>query len=175
MDVIKHVHTNAKKTHTEKHSTTTLLSYGSFLIDGALFRVKNPKIRRWLEKFLEKHSEELGIKVLIRTNPYKTLQILWSEYLRIALKGHNLRTFLQITNKLEELSCTSEDEHYMVKGVRVIPLAPAWVPENRVLIDLILEYLAGRIDEALAKRVFYSAFLKLFRREELVSLPQSLS
>jgi len=52
--------------------------------------------------------------------------------------------------------------------VRVIPLAPAWIPRNRVLLDLILEYISGRIDDEMAKKIFYSAFLKLFKRKNII-------
>ncbi|MHA1590828.1 MAG: hypothetical protein ACTSVA_09600 [Candidatus Njordarchaeales archaeon] len=166
-DMIKRYHSS--------FSESCLISFGSFLIDSALFRVKDPKVRRWLERFLGENSDELEIKVLVRTNPYKTLQILWSKYFRIALKGHNLKTFLQIIDKLEELRYSKDDECYMRKGVRVIPLAPAWIPENRVLIDLILEYLAGRIPEEEARRVFYSAFLRIFKENNPQKLPNSLT
>ena len=175
--IIDRVHNTRGQRENDKLNITHMkaINFGSFLIDGALFRVKDPKTRKWLKDFLSRYSDEIEIRVLIRTNPYKTLQILWSEYFRIALKGHPLKKFLELIDKLEDITCTKEDERFLERGIRVIPLAPAWLPKNRVLLDLILEYLSGKIDENMAKRVFYSAFLRIFKRKDFFMIPQTLS
>jgi len=62
-----------------------------------------------------------------------------------------------------------EDE-FAVKGVRVIPIAPVWLPPNRNLIEMLMEYLMGRLPLELIKKIFYSAFIKLFDRESITFL-----
>ncbi len=151
--------------------TLILMPFGSYLIDGVILRIKTQKARRWIKDyFVEKYGDVLPINVLVRMNPYRTLKILWMMHLRIALRGYSLKKFLQITDKIEELEDNDMKAEFIEKGVRVIPLAPAWIPRNRVLLDLIFEYISGKIDEDMAKKVFYSAFLKIFERSNIVPL-----
>lgn len=152
----------------KEHEELRLMSFGSYYIDGVIFRVKTQDARNWLEQFLSKYSEAFPINVFIRMNPYRTLRILWMIHLRIALRGHSLAHFLELIRMLDELDEKDKRTKFIEKGVRVIPLAPAWIPRNRVLLDLILEYISGRIDDEMAKKIFYSAFLKLFKRKNII-------
>jgi len=145
-----------------------LLTFGSYYIDGVLLRVKTQDAREWVEQFLTKYSEVLPINIFIRMNPYRTLRILWMLHMRIALRGHSLEHFLEIVRILDEVEDKDRNTKFIEKGVRVIPLAPAWIPRNRVLVDLVLEYIAGRIDDEIAKKIFYSAFLKILRRKNII-------
>jgi len=164
--IISRDNTNVKGT--EKTDNLSLIQFGSYFIDGVLLRVKTQDAKEWLEKFLDKYAEIFPVNIFIRMNPYRTLQVLWTIHLRIALRGHPLRRFLQITRTFNDLENKDLKNKFIEKGVRVIPLAPAWIPPNRVLIDLILEYIAGRIDEDIAKKVFYSAFLRIFKRTNII-------
>ncbi len=148
--------------------STKLIEYGSYLIDGVIFRVKTQDARRWIEDFLRKYSEIFPMNVFIRMNPYRTLKILWMIHLRIALRGKSLSNFLKLTELADELDEPDRKTKFIEKGIRVIPLAPAWLPRNRVLIDFILEYISGKIDDDMAKKIFYSAFLKLFERNNII-------
>lgn len=146
------------------------IPYGSYSIDAVILRVKTNTARRWTEKFIEENEEIIPIKILVRVNPYRTLQILWFEHMRIALKGQNLKNFLTITGVIDKVPEETIDYKFVEKGVRVIPIAPAWLPKNRVLMELIMEYLLGRIPEEFVKKVFYSAFIKMFNRESIIYL-----
>lgn len=149
-----------------------LIEYGSYLIDGVIFRVKTQDARKWIEEFLVKYSEIFPMNVFIRMNPYRTLKILWMIHLRIALRGRSLSNFLELTELVDELDEVDLKTKFIEKGVRVIPLAPAWLPRNRVLIDFILEYISGRIEDEMAKKIFYSAFLKLFERDNIIHVKE---
>ena len=90
--------------------------------------------------------------------------------MRAALRGQSLKQFLKISGLLDKIPEGISDNKYIEKGVRVIPLAPIWLPQNRILIELILEYLLGRIPEDLVKKIFYSAFIKMFNRQSIIYL-----
>ena len=148
----------------------TMIPYGSYSIDAVILRVKTNKAKEWIEKFMGDVDDVMPIKVMIRVNPYRTLQLLWFEHFRVALRGQSLKKFLEITNLIDEIPADRIDNKYIEKGVRVIPIAPTWIPKNRVLLELILEYLLGRIPEDLVKKVFYSAFIKMFDRKSIIYL-----
>ena len=154
----------------EEEEKYTMLPYGSYSIDAIILRVKTNKAKDWIEKFLDEIDDLVPVKVMIRVNPYRTLQLLWFEHFRVALRGQNLRKFLEITNIIDEIPSELIDNKYVEKGVRVIPIAPTWIPRNRVLLELILEYLLGRVPEDLVKKVFYSAFIKMFDRKSIIYL-----
>jgi len=156
----------------ELGSSVKLIEYGSYIIDGVLFRVKTQDARKWIENFLRKYSEIFPMNVFIRMNPYRTLKILWMIHLRIALRGRSLSNFLELTELVDELDESDRKNKFIEKGVRVIPLAPAWLPRNRVLIDFILEYVSGKINDDMAKKIFYSAFLKLFERKNIIHVKE---
>jgi len=160
-----------KKSPSEK---TNLLQYGSYMIDAIILRIKTQEARNWTEKFMEETEGVFPVKILIRVNPYRTLQILWFEHFRVALKGQNLKRFLEIA-KIDDISLENVlddvlDEEFAIKGVRVIPIAPAWLPQNRILVEMLMEYLMGRLPLDLIKKIFYSAFIKLFDRESITLL-----
>ncbi len=154
----------------EEEERYTMLPYGSYSIDAIILRVKTNKAKDWIEKFLDEIDDLVPVKVMIRVNPYRTLQLLWFEHFRVALRGQNLKKFLEITNIIDEVPAELIDNKYIEKGVRVIPIAPTWIPRNRVLLELILEYLLGRVPEDLVKKVFYSAFIKMFDRKSIIYL-----
>ena len=162
--------TKENKAHPKYETKGILLEFGSYLIDGAILRIKTQEARDRIIKLLKEYEELFPISILIRTNPYRTLQILWSEYLRIALRGHPLERFIKLSRIMDQIPKSLMENKYIRKGVRVIPLAPAWLPKNRVLLDLIFEYLCGRIDKEMAKKVFYSAFINIFERENVLKL-----
>ncbi|MGQ4891976.1 MAG: hypothetical protein ACP6IP_05750 [Candidatus Njordarchaeia archaeon] len=147
-----------------------ILPYGSYSIDAIILRVKTNKARNWTEKFIEKSEDFIPIKIMVRANPYRTLQLLWIDHMRVALRGQNLKQFLKISGLLDEVPEEIIDNKFIEKGVRVIPIAPIWLPQNRILIELILEYLLGRIPEELVKKIFYSAFIKMFNRQSIIYL-----
>jgi len=160
-----------KNRETEEESYNyIMIPYGSYIIDAIILRIKSGKAKEWTQKFLEKNCDAIPIKILVRVNPYRTLQLLWSEHMRVALRGQTVKRFLEMTNLVDEVSEEDIDSIYIEKGVRVIPIAPAWIPKNRILLELLLEYVFGRITEDLVKKIFYSAFIKMFKREDILSI-----